>query len=68
MSLMCRIAKSLWRKGKTAIIDIGFCVLRVLVGMFERVICGSALEKKCIYWLTGIYGYGINAHFEPRKR
>ena len=46
------------------IMDSIFCLLRDFIGMFERVVYGSALENKCIlYRSTGIYGDGINAYF-----
>ena len=44
--------------------DSGFYVLKMLVGMYERVVYGSAVAKKNIYWPSGIYRYKINAHFE----
>ena len=63
MSLMWRMKKPLWRTGKTVIMDSGFYVLRGFIGIFDKFFCGSTVVKKCRYWLTVIYGDGINPHF-----
>ena len=44
------------------IVDSGLCVLKMLMGVFERGFYGSTLAKKHGYWPTGIYGDEINAH------
>ena len=43
------MTKPLWVTGKTLIMDSGFYVLKMLVGMYERVVYGSAVAKKNIY-------------------
>ena len=64
MSLMWRTTKQLCVTGNKVIMYSGFCVLRVLVDMFERGLYISALVKKREYWPPVIYEYGINAHCE----
>ena len=63
MSLMWNMKKPLWETGKTVITNSGFCMLRGFIGMFERGLYRSELVKKHRYRPTGIYRYGINAHF-----
>ena len=48
------------------IIDSGFFVLKLFIGMFGRGIYSSALVKKCRYWPTVIYGDEINANCEKK--
>ena len=62
MALMCRTTKPLRGKGKMVIMDSGFCVLKVLVGIYERGVYGISVTKKRIYWPEVIYGDQINAH------
>ena len=46
--------------------DCGFCLLKGLIGMYEIGIYGSALVKKCRYWLLVINENQTNAHFEKK--
>ena len=64
MDLMWIIKKPLCVTGNNVIMDSGFCVLKGLISMYERVVCGSSLVNNCMYWPTGIYGDQINYHFE----
>ena len=68
MSLMWRMMKPLWVTEKIVIIDRGLCVLRELIGVFERGVYISTLVKKFRYWPTVNDGDGINSNFEPQKR
>ena len=54
--------KQLWRTLNKVITESGFCVLKGLVYIYDRVVYGSSLVKNCIYWPTGIYVDQINAH------
>ena len=67
MVLMCRTTKKLWGSGKKVITESGFCVLKILIGMFARGVYGSSLVKNCRYWPAGIYGYEINPRFEEKR-
>ena len=66
MALMWRMNKPLWRIGKTVIMGSGFCVLKWLIGMYDRGVYGSTVAKKYRYWPSGIYGDQINGHFEKK--
>ena len=48
------------------IIDSGFCVLRGLIGMFKRGVCGSIFVNKIRYYPQGIYINVNNANFDPK--
>ena len=50
ISLMRRMTKPLWGRGKTVIMDSGFCVLKWFIGIYERELYGSAVVKKRRYW------------------
>ena len=67
MALIWRMTKPLRGTGKEVITDSDFCVLKYLMGMYERGVYSSAVAKKRIYWPEGTYGDQINAHFEKRK-
>ena len=49
------------------IMDSCFSVLKWLIGMYEIVVYGRTVLKKRRYWLSGINGYQINAHFEKNE-
>ena len=46
--------------------DYGKCFLciKIFIGIFERELYISELGKKNRYWITEIYGYGINANLK----
>ena len=44
-----------------------FCVLGGFIGIYERVVYGSLVAKKCKYWPSGIYGDQINTRFEKNE-
>ena len=49
MALMWRLTKPLWVTGKTLIKDSGFCVLKGLVGMYDRGVYVITVTKKHRY-------------------
>ena len=62
MVLMWRTDKLFWITGNMMIMDISLCVLNGLVGMSGRIVYGSIVVNKCIYWPAGIYGDKINSY------
>ena len=49
MEFMCRMKKQLWVTGKMLDMVSGFCVLKVLIGVFDRGFDGSELVGNCRY-------------------
>ena len=54
---MGKMTKQLLGTGQTVITDSGFCVLKGLIGMYERGVYVSAVANKRRYRKSGIYGY-----------
>ena len=42
-------------------LDSGFCVLKAIVALYEKVICAGALTKKCCFWLSLVPGIAMDA-------
>ena len=59
---MWSMTKQLCGTVKKVITEIGLCVLKGLVDIYDRLVYGSSLVKNYIYWPTGIYVDQINAH------
>ena len=55
MSLVWRMEKTLWGKGKTVIMESKLFLMKGLIGMFNIVLHDSELANKRGYWPTGIY-------------
>ena len=68
MELMWIMTKPLWKTGNTVIMYIGFCVLKGVIGIYDKRVYGSAVVKERIYWPSGIYGNQINAHLKKLNR
>ena len=68
MTLICKMTKPLWIIGKTIIEDSILCVLKGLIGMFERGVYVSASENKRRYLTTEMYEYKIIAHCKIKNR
>ena len=68
ISLVWRMTKPLWGSGKTVVMDIGLCMFKGLIGMYDIGLYGSAVTKKRRYWPSGIYRNQINAHFKKGNR
>ena len=49
MEFMFRMKKQLWVTGKMLVMGSGFCVLKVLIGVFDRELHGSELVGNCRY-------------------
>ena len=47
--------------------DIVFCVLEVLISMFEKVVLGSVLIKKRHYWHKGVPEEDIPRHMQNKE-
>ena len=67
MALMWSMIKPLWVTGKMVSMNISFCVLKGLIGMYNRGVNGSTVVKKRGYQPSGIYGDQINVHFEKNR-
>ena len=52
---MGKMTKQLLGTGQTVITDSGLCVLKGLIGMYERGVYGSPVVKKRGYWPPGMY-------------
>ena len=62
MALIWRITKPLWVTCKTVIMDCGFCVLKLLIGIYERVLYGNSVVKKYRYWTRYSPRYLLHPH------
>ena len=65
---MQKIKEPVWETGNIVVMDSGFCMLKGLIGMFDRIIYCSEFMKKRRYRPTGIYGDITNTHCEKRNR
>ena len=64
MTLMWSMNKPLWGTWNAVIFDSGFYVLKGFIGMYDRVVYGSEVLNKRIYWTSVINVYKISPHFE----
>ena len=67
MSFMWRMTQPLWEKIQAVIMDSYLCLLRGFISMLKRGVYGSVMVKNYIFWTIGMYGDGINAHFDPKQ-
>ena len=67
MSLMWRMTRPLWARGKAVIMYSTFYLIKELIGMYERGFLGIAVINKRRYWPEGIHGNQINVHLEKIK-
>ena len=66
VGLMRRLTRALWSTGKAVIMDSVFCVLKGLLEMRKRGVCGSALIKKRCYWPKGVHEDDIGDYFRSK--
>jgi len=56
IATMMQLAEPLFGKNKCFVANSTFCVLHGLILLHQRAVFGSALVKKCKYWLKGVDG------------
>ena len=65
--LVVRMINTLWGTRKVVVVDIGLCVLEVLISMSEKGVLGSDLIKKQRYWPKGVPEDEIHWHIQTKQ-
>ena len=60
---MLRKCRHIFGKGKAAVLDVEFCVSKVILELEAKDVYTGALTKKRCYWQKGFPGNLIDTHF-----
>ena len=65
--LLLQLTKPVWSTGKVFVLDSGFCVLKDIVGIWNKGLFAASLIKKRQYWPKYIPGDNIIQHFVDKE-